>query len=152
MLRRKKFCELWSTTIIRTVSRHDLLSFWTSSRAISPHEVDAARCKSPDSVLFRLLSRFLPLTFSLFVLWPDILFTWTIITSTGQLKNLELVHEVAEQVEAEQFKKYSLLIRELEVKALLHQIKGFDNYVKTGKPVKGGQYEKWMRDKVRARK
>lgn len=86
------------------------------------------------------------------MLWPDILFTWTIITSTGQLKNLELVHEVAEQVEAEQFKKYSLLIRELEVKALLHQIKGFDNYVKTGKPVKGGQYEKWMRDKVRARK
>ncbi|CAD7926936.1 unnamed protein product [Amoebophrya sp. A25] len=91
---------------------------------------------------------FFPLLLSFGVLWPSILYTYTLVTSTGMMQREHIIEEVARKVEAEHFKKYSILISELEAAALVHQVMSMDDYFKTRKPVKDGVYEKWLKTKL----
>ncbi len=137
-----------------------------------------------------MVAQFVPLLISLTFLWPDLLYVYTIIISTGQMKNAEVsnvsmivrfpfvsiicvcyfnlkvsftgcfdeftfkiqllqtISEIARKIEIRQFRQYAHLISELEVKAMVHQIKSFDDYITTGKCVKDGVYEKWLKDKL----
>ncbi|CAD7955824.1 unnamed protein product [Amoebophrya sp. A120] len=93
---------------------------------------------------FQPVMQFVPLLFSLLVLWPSILYLFTIITSTGMMQQDEIVEEISRKVEAAQFKKYSTLITELEASALVHQIKNLDD----GKVGLNTAYEKWFTGKL----
>jgi len=97
---------------------------------------------------WRAVVQFLPLLVSLTVLWPSVLYLYTIVTATGMMQQDDIVEEISRRVEAQQFKRYSILITELETSALVHQLLLMDNYLTTKVAVKGGHYEKWIAGKL----
>eukprot|EP00392_Amoebophrya_sp_AT5.2_P000499 g500.t1 len=122
---------------------------------------------------WRAVVQFLPLLVSLTVLWPSVLYLYTIVTATGMMQQDDIKEQPifldmlmirvaglcvvgsrakylngCRRVEAQQFKRYSILITELETSALVHQLLLMDNYLTTKVAVKGGHYEKWIAGKL----
>lgn len=90
-------------------------------------------------IVLAVLAQLMPVLLSLGLMWPALLYYFTICTNIGMMKNGEAIAETVKEVEAKQFEQYKSLLEELEMKALVFSIK------KMGEE----EYKKWRELKVK---